>query len=156
MSENNLKVIFLKNVPNVAKADETKEVNDGYARNYLIPKKLAVPAQVDMQQHIDAQKRFLAKEQAAHEAELQSLSKQLQGLSIKLKGKTGAKGQLYGSITNNDIAEAISIAIGNTIDKRKIELNEPIRAIGNFEATVRLSSTITPKIEIIIEAEAKQ
>lgn len=147
---NGMKVIFLKDVPNVAKASEIKEVNDGYARNFLIPKKLAVLAQADIQQHIEAQKRAEVRRQVEHKAEMKALSERIENQTISLKGKVGSKGQLYGSITNSDIAAELSKLLGSEIDKRKIELAEPLRRIGVFEAVVRLSGDLTPKIKVRI------
>ncbi|MCL2141026.1 MAG: 50S ribosomal protein L9 [Dehalococcoidia bacterium] len=150
-----MKVIFLKNVPNVAKAEEIKEVNDGYARNFLIPQKLAVPAQADVQQHFEAQKRAKARKAAEYEAELQELSQRIQNQTVNLTGKVGAKGQLYGSVTTSDVAIELSRTLHTEIDKRKIELTEPIRSTGNFKATVRLSNKLNPTFIIQVRGEDK-
>jgi large subunit ribosomal protein L9 len=148
-----MKVIFLKDVPNVAKAGEAKDVNDGYARNFLIPKKLAALAQGDVQQHFEAEQRAIARRQAQAEAEIEALAKKIEGKIINLKSKVGAKDQLYGSITNTDVAEALSKLIGSEIDKRKVELAEPIRHTGTFDAVVRLSGELTPGIKVKITRE---
>ena len=148
-----MKVIFLKDVPNVAKAGEAKEVNDGYARNFLIPKKLAALAQGDVQQHFEAEQRAIARRQAQAEAEMEALAKKIEGKIINLKSKVGAKDQLYGSITNADVAEALSKLIGSEIDKRKVELAEPIRHTGTFDAVVRLTGELTPGIKVKITRE---
>jgi large subunit ribosomal protein L9 len=148
-----MKVIFLKDVPNVAKAGEAKEVNDGYARNFLIPKKLAALAQGDVQQHFEAEQRAIARRQAQAEAEMEALAKKIEGKIINLKSKVGAKDQLYGSITNTDVAEALSKLIGSEIDKRKVELAEPIRHTGTFDAVVRLTGELTPGIKVKITRE---
>jgi len=148
-----MKVIFLKDVPNVAKAGEAKEVNDGYARNFLIPKKLAALAQGDVQQHFEAEQRAIARRQAQAEAEMEALAKKIEGKIVNLKSKVGAKDQLYGSITNADVAEALSKLIGSEIDKRKVELAEPIRHTGTFDAVVRLTGELTPGIKVKITRE---
>jgi len=148
-----MKVIFLKDVPNVAKAGEAKEVNDGYARNFLIPKKLAALAQGDVQQHFEAEQRAIARRQAQAEAEMEALAKKIEGKIVNLKSKVGAKDQLYGSITNTDVAEALSKLIGSEIDKRKVELAEPIRHTGTFDAVVRLTGELTPGIKVKITRE---
>ncbi|MCL1885332.1 MAG: 50S ribosomal protein L9 [Dehalococcoidia bacterium] len=148
-----MKVIFLKDVPNVAKANEIKEVNDGYARNFLIPKKLAVLANADIQQHLEAQKRAETRRKEEYRAELKVLSQRIENVTVNLKGKVGNKGQLYGSITNSDVAAALSKLLGSEIDKRKVELTEPLRHTGTFEALVRLSSDLTPSVKIIISCE---
>lgn len=148
-----MKVIFFKDVPNVAKAGEMKEVNDGYARNFLIPKKLAALATGDVKGHYEAEQRAKARRQAQAEAEIESLAKKIEGKTVTLKGKVGAKDQLYGSITNNDVADGLSRLLGTEIDKRKVELAEPIRHTGTFEAVVRLSGELTPKIKVKVTGE---
>ena len=148
-----MKVIFFKDVPNVAMAGEMKEVNDGYARNFLIPKKLAALAQPGIQQHFEAESRATARRQAQAGAEIEALAKKIEGKTVTLKGKVGAKDQLYGSITNTDIAGELSKLLDTEIDKRKIELAEPIRHIGTFEAVVRLSGELTPKIKVKVIGE---
>ena len=148
-----MKVIFLKDVPNVARAGEAKEVNDGYARNFLIPKKLAALAQGDVQQHFESEQRAAARRQAQAEAEIETLAKKIEGKTITLKAKVGTKNQLYGSITNSDIADALSKLIEAEIDKRKIEMAEPIRHTGTFDAIVRLSGELTPGIKVKIIGE---
>ena len=148
-----MKVIFLKDVPNVAKAGEAKEVNDGYARNFLIPKKLAALAQGDVQQHFEAEQRAVARRLAQAEAELEALAKTIGGKTVTLKSRVGAKEQLYGSITNSDVADALSKLIGSEIDKRKVELAEPIRHTGTFDAIVRLNGEKTPGIKVKITRE---
>jgi large subunit ribosomal protein L9 len=148
-----MKVIFFKDVPNVARAGEMKEVNDGYARNFLIPKKLAALAQPGIQQHFEAENRAVARLQAQTEAKVEALAKQIEGQTVALKGKVGAKDQLYGSITNADVADELSKLLGTEIDKRKVELAEPIRHTGTFEAVVRLSGELMPKIKVKVTGE---
>jgi large subunit ribosomal protein L9 len=148
-----MRVIFYKDVPNVARAGELKEVNDGYARNYLIPKKLAAMATDDVQHHYEAEQRANARRQAQAEAEMQALAKTIEGKTVELKGKVGAKDQLYGSITNADVAAGLSSLLGSEIDKRKVELAEPIRRTGEYEAVVRLSGELTPKIKVKVSGE---
>jgi large subunit ribosomal protein L9 len=130
-----------------------KEVSDGYARNFLIPKKLAALAQPGIQQHFEAENRASARRQAQAGAEIEALAKQIEGKTVTLKGKVGAKEQLYGSITNSDVAVGLSKLLGIEIDKRKVELAEPIRHTGTFEAVVRLSGELTPKIKVKVTGE---
>jgi len=150
-----MKVIFLKDVPNIAKADEIKEVNDGYARNFLIPQKLAVIAQANIQQHVEAQMRVRLRRQNEYKAEVKALAEQIQGITINIAGKVGSKGQLYGSITNSDIAAELSKLMDSEIDKRKVELSKPIRHTGTYEAIVRLSGDLTPKVNVEVSGEEK-
>jgi len=147
-----MKVIFLKDVPGAAKAGETKDVPDGYARNFLIPNKLAVIATPAAKTQMEAQKQAAIRRQAQQEAELKALAGRIAGKTVRVSGKAGSEGQLYGSITNADVAAALSKMLGEEVDKRKIELAEPIRRTGSFEATVRLSGELTPGIKIEVSA----
>jgi large subunit ribosomal protein L9 len=148
-----MKVIFFKDIPNVAKAGEMKEVNDGYARNFLIPKKLAALAQPGIQQHFEAERRASSRRQAQADATIDALAKRIEGQTVTLKGKVGAKDQLYGSITNTDVADGLSKLLGIEIDKRKVELAEPIRHTGTYDAVVRLSGELTPKVKVKVTGE---
>jgi len=148
-----MKVIFLQDVPQVAQAGQVKEVADGYARNYLIPRKLAALAQP----HSVSQIEIKAKKVEAHlTAELQELAGQIEGKEVGLKAKAGAKEKLYGSITSADIAAELKKVTGLEIDKRKIDLEEPIRQLGSYEVAVKLGKDIMPKIRVTVtEEEAK-
>ena len=148
-----MKVIFLVDVPNVAQAGEIKEVANGYGRNFLIPKKLAVLANPSAASLVEAQRKIEAQHQADTEAEKIELAGQLEGKEVVLKAKVGAKDRLYGSITSADIAAELQNTAGLVIDKRDIELGEPIRQLGSHEVLIRLGKDITPKIKVIVAEE---
>jgi len=148
-----VKVIFLKDVPSVAKAGEIKEVADGYGRNFLIPKKLALLASPSALSTIEAQLRAEAKNQEQIRDELVELANQLEGKEVVLKARVGVEDRLYGSVTSADIAAELDSAGGVVIDKRKIELDEPIRQLGSYEVAVRLTQDIMPKIKVTVIAE---
>ncbi len=151
-----MKVIFLQDVPRVAKAGEVKEVADGYGRNFLIPQKLAVIADPSTLNTLKAQIKKEASSQAQTEEEMTDLAHQLDGKEITLKAKAGAKEQLYGSITSADIAAELQNN-GLVVDKRKIEIAEPIRQLGSHEVAIRLTKDAIPKIKVIvIEEETSQ
>lgn len=149
-----MKVIFLKDVPNVAIAGEIKEVASGYARNYLIPQKLALLADSQAISVVEKQRRLKAKERAESEAEFLELARQLDGKEVIIEARVGAKEHLYGSITNADIAAALESSSGLVIDKRKIELAEPIRRLGSYEVLVKLAKDIIPRIKITVVEKA--
>ena len=152
-----MKVIFLEDVPRVAQAGEMKEVADGYARNFLLPKKLAVLADARTSHVVEAQLKRKARLQAETEAEMKELAKQLEGREIVLKARAGAEDRLYGSITNADIVEELRKSAGVAVDKRKIELDNPIREVGSYEIAIRLTKDIIPKIKLtVIEEERKE
>ena len=148
-----MKVVFLHNVPNVAHAGESKDVADGYARNFLIPKKLAVLADKAASSVVEKQRRIDVK----IEAGMAEIAQQLDGKEITLEAQTGAQEKLYGSITHADIADKIQSSLGITIDKRKIELDEPIRQLGSHEVSIKLAKEITTKITVtVVEKEKGQ
>jgi large subunit ribosomal protein L9 len=144
-----MKVVFLQNVPNVAKAGEIKEVAAGYGRNFLIPKKLAALANPQATSQVETRDKTKAK----INTELVELASQLEGKEVSLKARAGAKGRIYGSITSADIASELESAAGLVIDKRKIELDEPIRQLGSYEVSIRLAKDILPKIRVTVTEE---
>ena len=150
-----MKVAFLKDVPNVAKSGEIKEVADGYARNFLIPKNLATLVNPKITNQIEAELKAKNKKQSQATEKLTHIAEQLDNKEITLKAKVGAKDRLYGSITSADIASELSRTSGLDIDKRKIELTEPIRELGSFDIAVRLAKGLIPKIRVnVIEQES--
>jgi len=148
-----MKVLFLKDVPNVASAGEIKEVANGYGKNFLIPKSLALLVNATTINQIEAQRKAIAKNQAKTEAELLELAQQLEEKELTLIGRAGAKERLHGSITSADIAAELQNTANLVIDKRKIELAEPIRQLGSYEVTIKLASNITPKIKVTVIEE---
>jgi len=149
-----MKVIFLQDVPNVAQAGQVKEVADGYARNYLIPRKLAALAQPQAVSQIETRTK---KMEVRLTSEMQELAILIEGTEVNLKAKAGAKDKLYGSITSADIAAELQNVTGLEIDKRKIELEEPIRQLGSYEIALKLGKDIAPKIKVTVtEEEAEE
>ena len=147
-----MKVIFTKDVPNVAKAGEIKEVNCGYARNFLLPKKMAVMADTSTSIiHAQAQIK-VQREAAAKIGELTALAKELEGKEITIKARAG-KEKLFGSITSADIAAEIEKAHNLVVDKKKIELDEPIHQLGIYDITIKLSGDLVPKIKVTVVEE---
>ena len=130
-----MKVILSKDVQGTGKAGEVKDVADGYARNYLIPRKLAIPASGGALKNVEQKKASEQKKVAAEEAAARALADRLTSAPVVLTAKVGDQGRLYGSITSGDIADQLSAQLGQPIDKRKIELDEPIRQLGTFEIT---------------------
>jgi large subunit ribosomal protein L9 len=149
-----MKVIFLEDVLNVARAGEIKEVANGYGRNFLIPQKLALPAKSETLNTVGAQLELKARSQAQTEAELLELANHLNGKEVILEARTGDKDRLYGSITTADIAAELESANGLVVDKRKIELDEPIRQLGSYEVTIRLAKDIVPQIKITVSEKS--
>ncbi len=147
-----MKVIFLQDVAHVAKSGEVKDVADGYARNFLLPRRLAVAATGSAMKEMEALIKREASRRAKSEAELQDLANQLNGKAITIKAKAGAKDKLYGTITTADIAAELEKAHNLVVDKRKIELAEPIKQTGSYDVVVKLHKDLTSTIKVNVEA----
>jgi len=150
-----VKVIFIEDVPKVARAGQTKEVADGYARNYLFPRKLAVLANSQAATAIETHLKKIVKQRAIEEAEMAEVAKQINGVAITLKARVGEKDKLYGSVTGADIAEELTKAVSREIDKRKIDLAEPIRQVGVYDVTVRFTHEITAIVVVTVMSDAE-
>jgi large subunit ribosomal protein L9 len=148
-----MRVIFLHDVPSVARAGEVREVADGYGRNFLLPKGLATLATPNELKRLELRRQAEAQQQALSEEEARALAEKVEGLVLTLKAKVGAKGRLYGSITNADIAQGVSRIADCEVDKHKVRLEEPIREVGEYEVVLRLSKDVVPKLKVIVEAE---
>lgn len=148
-----MRVIFLRDVANIGRAGEVKEVADGYGRNFLLPRKLALLATPSAlraaEEHLQKEKE----EQLRFDAELSQLAQQLEGFPITFKERVASEDYLYGSVRDSDIARELSQLIGFDIDRKTIELEEPIRQLGDYEVTVRLSKDLAPKIKVIVTKE---
>lgn len=145
-----MKVIFTEDVKGKGKKGQVKEVPDGYARNYLLKNNLAVPA---TKGNVKVQE---AKDNKQHQLELQEvedakkLRETLANLTVEVKAKSGEGGRLFGSITSKQIADELKKAHKIKLDKRKIELNEPIRALGYRDLDVKLHPEVTGKVKVHI------
>ncbi len=146
-----MKVIFLQDVPKVASAGEVKEVADGYGRNFLIPRKLALLASSKAVNLVAAQVKKKAHTQAETEVELVELASQLDGKEVVLEARAGAQDRLYGSITAADIAAQLESDLGLVVDKKKIDLEEPLRQVGTYEITIKLAKDIAPRIKVTVK-----
>lgn len=151
-----MKVIFLTDVSNKGKAGEIKEIADGYARNFLLPKGLAIaatPAAIKMAQ---AQFQKKALHLAQGQGQLVEMGQHLEGKELHFKARVGAQDRLYGSITSADIAEKLSQLAAFPIDKRRIELERPLRQLGSYEVIVKLGKNVEPKIKVVIEEDKSE
>ena len=145
-----MKVLLLADVKGQGKKDQIVEVSDGYARNFLFPKKLAVVADAkvlsETKSKEEAKQYKLREEKAAAKA----LADKLATLTVHITASSGGDGRLYGSITSKDIAEALSKQYGITIDKRKIVMPDPIKAYGTYNFDVRLYPEIVGKVKVTV------
>ena len=146
-----MKVILSKDVQGTGKAGEVKDVADGYARNYLIPRKLAIPATGGALKNVEQKKAAEEKKAATEEAAARALADRLTSAPVVLTAKVGDQGRLYGLITNGDIADQLSAQLRQPIDRRKIELDEPIRQLGTFEVTIRLHRAVSATVKVDVQ-----
>jgi len=150
-----MKVVFLEDVPNVAKAGDIKEVADGYSRNYLIPRKLAVPATSSELKKVEVLRAAGARREAKSEKEAEAFANVLKDITVVIRMRAGTKDKLYGSVTSADIAREIKKLTKQDVDKRKIELPEPIRELGIYEVSVKLSKDVTATVNVVVEQESE-
>ncbi|HUV73018.1 MAG TPA: 50S ribosomal protein L9 [Anaerolineae bacterium] len=141
-------VILLKDVARLGQAGEVCNVAPGYARNHLIPQGLAVMATKGAVKELEQRQQAEARRQKQVEADAHGLAQELDGIALTIHAKTGEKDRLYGSITSGDIAAALEKESGISVDRRKIELEEPIRQLGIYTIPVRLLSDVSPQIRV--------
>jgi len=149
-----MKIILLQDVEGLGKAGDLKEVADGYARNYLIPRQVAAVAtpslMANRQQRIAAEQRKLEKQSESKRQQAERLGQ----VTLTFRARVGREGRLYGSITSQDIAAGLREAEGISIDRRMIALQEPIRSVGTFMVPVKVAQKLEPKITVNVVDEA--
>lgn len=145
-----MKVIFLEDVKGKGKKGELKDVSDGYARNFLLPKKLAAIADAAVMNDIKNKEAAKAHKIEVEKKEARDLAEKLQSLTVKLKIQGGADGRVYGSVTTKDIAEALKAQHAIDVDKRKIVLDAPIKNYGAYTLDVKLYPEISGKINLVV------
>jgi large subunit ribosomal protein L9 len=150
-----MKVVLLEDVPGKGKAGEIKEVSKGYAKNFLLPRGLALVATPTVIKQVESRLEREKLEGSVDREKLVELAQQIEGREIRLKARMGAGERLFGSITAADVAEELSRAIGSVIDKRKIDIEKPFRQTGSYDIAVKLAGDIKPKITVVIEEEEK-
>jgi large subunit ribosomal protein L9 len=148
-----MRVIFTEDVPNVARSGQVKNVADGYARNYLIPRKLAVLASKSVLNAMAAKIEARVKADAQMEADSVKIAELLNGKEVFIEAKSGGKERLYGSVTSADIAAALEESTGFEVDKRKIKLPENIHQLGTYNVEIKLAKDITPVIKVTVTAK---
>ena len=150
-----MKVILLQDVKNIGKRDDIVNISDGYARNFLFPKKLAMEAKPGAMKEVERKRAAEAAREAERRAEAEEKARQLKDKGVTLAVKCGDKGRLYGSVTTAEIAEELEKQYGIKIDKKKIELSEPIKQVGDVTMSVWLYSGITTPMVVHVAPLAK-
>ena len=143
-----MKVLFKRDVPDVAKAGQVKEVADGYARNFLIPRGLAVAASAGALKQVAEIQAVAARHAADEQQGAQNLRQRLEAQPIVIEAKAGSQGRLYGSVTGADVASAIQKQIGASVDRHNLEMPDHIRNIGSYQVSLRLHRAVTATVTI--------
>jgi len=150
-----MEVILKEDVPKLGHRGDVVKVAEGYGRNYLLPRKLAIEATHANKAVIEQMKASAVRRSASEKADAEALSKQLEAFSLTFHRKAGEKDHLFGSVTSNDIADALEQK-GFNIDRRKIQLHDPLKSLGEFDVPVRLHRDVTSRVKVTIEKEAAE
>ncbi len=145
-----MKVIFNADVKGQGKKGELKEVSDGYARNYLLPRKLASEATADSINAFKLKEKAKAAQLEKEKAAASETAKQLEGVSVRISAKAGQGGRLFGAVTSQEIADALKAQHGIEIEKNKIVQAEPIKSFGSFEVKAKLGFEISGTINVLV------
>src|SRR5438876_11108216 len=148
-----MKVILTQAVPGVGEAGTIKEVADGYARNFLLPRKMAIVATRGSLKQAEAQADLYARKANKARSEVEKAAEAIQDKTVTIRARAGSENRLYGSVTPADVSEALQAQHGLTIDRRKIELDEAIHRLGSYTATADLGNGITAKFNIEVAPE---
>ncbi len=146
-----MKVIFIEEVPNVGRTGEIKEVKPGHARNYLIPKKLAIAATPQAMARLEAIRKVGLERRVKEMDGANALKERLEESGLTMTARAGTTGRLYGAVTNVLIAQELSTVAGTEVDRRDVLLEEPIHELGTFEVSVRLHQEVTATINVVVE-----
>jgi large subunit ribosomal protein L9 len=148
-----MKIVLLVDLPGKGKAGEIRDVSKGYAKNFLLPRGLALVATPTVTKQVEARLEKRKLEESIDREKLVELSHQIEGKEIRLKARMGVGERLFGSVTAADVAEELSRSVGSAIDKKQVDLEKSFRQTGSYEVAVKLASDIRPKITVVIEAE---
>lgn len=151
-----MKVILVKDVENQGRMGDVKEVAPGYARNFLLPRGLAVQATPGQMKQIEVLQTRRVKEDARRLAEAKTLGERLSGLSVTVRARVGEGGRLFGSVTNLDVAASLKDQHGIEIDRRDVDVEDPIRMTGEHSVVVRLGGQVQANLKVIVVNEAEE
>ena len=148
-----MKVILLTDVKGMGKKDEIHNVSDGYARNFLFPKKLAVEATPGAAKEIERKRAAERQREMERRQEADKKASSLRGKVIAVVAKGGSQGRLYGSVTSAEVAAALEKQHGVKVDKKKIDLSETIRSVGEYECVIKLYPEISARMKVVVTCE---
>ncbi len=147
-----MKVILQKDIPNLGDAGDVKEVADGYARNFLLPKRLVIQYNESSERAIRHQKKLINFKKDKRRSQSEKIAESVANMEIKIIAQVGEEDKLFGSVTSMDIAKHLADK-GYLVDKRKIQLDEPIKKKGEYEVPVKLDEGVTATIKVIVDKE---
>jgi len=148
-----MEVILKEDVAKLGSRGDVVKVAEGYGRNFLLPRKLAIEATSGNKKVIEQMKAAAVRRSAKEKAQAEELSKQFDGLSVSFQRKAGEHDQLFGSVTSTDVAESLEKK-GFNVDRRKIQIHEPLRTLGEFTIPIKLHKDVTTHLKVVIEKEA--
>ena len=150
-----MEVILKEDIATLGSRGDVVKVAEGYGRNYLLPRKLAIQASAANKKVIEQMKAAAVRRSAKEKAGAEALAKQFEGVSVSFQRKSGENDQLFGSVTSSDIAEALAKK-GFEIDRRKIQLHEPLKSVGEFTIPIKLHKDVTTHLKVTVEKEAAE
>ena len=150
-----MEVILKEDVAKLGARGDVVKVAEGYGRNFLLPRRLAIEASAGNKKVIEQMRAAAVRRSAKEKAQAEELSKQFDGLSVSFQRRSGEHDQLFGSVTSGDLADALEKK-GFSIDRRKIQLHEPLKTIGEFAVPVKLHKDVTAHLKVVIEKEAAE
>jgi large subunit ribosomal protein L9 len=150
-----MEVILKEDVATLGSRGDVVKVAEGYGRNFLLPRRLAIEASAGNKKVIEQMKAASVRRSAKEKAQAEELSQQFEGLSVSFQRKSGENDQLFGSVTSGDIADALAKRSFN-IDRRKIQLHEPLKTLGDFVIPVKLHKEVTAHFKVVIEKDAAE
>jgi large subunit ribosomal protein L9 len=150
-----MEVILKEDVAKLGSRGDVVKVAEGYGRNFLLPRKLAIEANAANKAVIEQMKAAAVRRSAKEKAQAEELSKQFDGLSVTFARRSGENDQLFGSVTSGDIAEALEKKSFH-VDRRKIQLHEPLKQLGEFEVPIKLHKDLTTHLKVVIEKDATE
>jgi large subunit ribosomal protein L9 len=148
-----MEVILKEDVAKLGNRGEVVKVAEGYGRNFLLPRKLAIEANAANKKVIEQMKAAAVRRSAKERSEAEDLAKQFTGLEVSFTRKSGENDQLFGSVTAGDIAEALEKKSFH-IDRRKIQLHEPLKTVGEFTISIKLHKDVTTHLKVVVDKEA--
>jgi|SRR3954463_12702594 large subunit ribosomal protein L9 len=150
-----MEVILKEDVIKLGSRGDVVKVAEGYGRNFLLPRKLAIEANAGNKKVVEQMRAASVRRSAKEKAQAEELSKQFDGLSVSFQRRSGENDQLFGSVTSGDIAEALEKK-GFSLDRRKIQIHEPLKTVGEFTIPVKLHKDVTAHLKVVIEKEAAE